>query len=360
MASSLVPTARSFRCLLRCLLCIGALPCLAANEPANFTAEPDTLRNAPQLPLIAVEGNHFIVRETGETIVFRGLALSDPESLLERGQWSRRYFEEAASWNANIVRIPVHPGSWRKLGEETYLAMLDQAITWSGELGMYVIIDWHTIGNLLTGVFHRDSYLTSRDETFRFWYTIVSRYQGNSTVAFYELYNEPTNSGGKMGPLDWEEYATFVEGLISMIYAHDDTVIPLVAGFDWGYDLSGVAERPIRFPGVAYVTHPYPQKRPEPWPPIWEKEWGFVARDYPIIATEFGFMSADEPGAHNPVVGDERYGAAIVDFFEERGISWTVWVFDPLWSPQLFKEWENYTPTRQGTFFREKFETLNR
>lgn len=330
-----------------------------ADDTTPFSAEAARAEIRAELPKIAVEGNRFIRLDSGETVIFRGVSASDPAALLARGQWGRRYFEEIAAWNANIVRIPVHPEDWRTLGEETYLAMLDQAIAWSAELGLYVIIDWHTIGNVLTGIYHRENYLTTRDETYRFWYTIATRYAGNPAVPFYELYNEPTNRGGRMGPLPWDAYAEFIEGIISMLYAIDDSIIPLVAGFDWGYDLSYVAERPIRFPGVAYVTHPYPQKRPEPMEEHWQRDWGFVADTYPIIATEFGFMSEDGPGAHIPVIGDETYGERIMKFFNDRGISWTAWVFDPLWSPQLFEDWETYTPTRQGHFFRQQMLDLN-
>lgn len=328
----------------------------AADVP--FSAAPAAAETSARLPFVAVEGNRF-VNEAGETVVFRGLALSDPAALQERGQWSRRYFEQARAWNANVVRIPVHPQDWRRLGETAYLKLLDEAVQWSGELGMYVIIDWHTIGNLLTGVYHRDIYITSRDETFRFWYTIANRYRGNPVVACYELYNEPTNMNGRMGRMDWRDYKALMEDLIYMIYQIDRRVIPLVAGFDWGYDLSPVRLEPIGMPGVAYVTHPYPQKRRENWQENWQADWGFVADRYPVVATEFGFMSEDGPGAHVPVIGDETYGEAIIAFFEERGISWTPWVFDASWSPQLISDWE-FTPTRQGEFFRRKLHELNR
>lgn len=337
-----------------CLLALTPLPVLA-DQP--FDAGPEAARLTAQLPRISVDGNRF-VNEAGEPVVFRGVAMSDPQALLDRGQWGRRYFEVAAEWNANLVRIPVHPKSWRTLGEDAYLALLDEAVQWAGELGMHVIIDWHTIGNPLTGIFHRDIYETSRDETFRFWYTIAERYRGNSTVAFYELWNEPTNRNGRMGRMPWSKFKAFMEELIYMIHQIDDGVIPLVAGPNWGYDLTPVRHDPIDLPGVAYVTHPYPEKREQPWEPKWQEDWGFVAEDYPVIATEFGFMSADGPGAHNPVIGDETYGEALIQFFEERGISWTVWVFDASWSPQLLEDWD-FTPTRQGRFFRQKMIELN-
>ena len=131
-----------------------------------------------------------------------------------------------------------------------------------------------------------------------------------------------------------------------------------MAGPDWAYDLTGVREDPVRAPGVVYVAHPYPQKRTPPWEPKWEEAWGFVAETYPVFATELGFMAAGGPGAHVPVIADEAYGRAIVDFFEARGISWTAWVFDPQWAPQMFSDWD-FTPTRQGTFFRDEMRRLN-
>jgi hypothetical protein len=86
---------------------------------------------------------------------------------------------------------------------------------------------------------------------------------------------------------------------------------------------------------------------------MWEKTWGFVADDYPIIATEIGFMRGDQPGAHVPVIDDTgTYGPALIEYFDKKGISWTVWCFDPDWPAQMIADWD-YTPTEQGSFFRE-------
>lgn len=330
----------------------------APAAPVPFSAPPAETKAAALLPVIAVSGNHF-VNPAGQTVIFRGLAMSDPAELQKKGQWGRRYFEEARKWNANIVRIPVHPEAWRRLGEEDYLKMLDDAVQWSGELGMHVIIDWHTIGNMLTGVYHRPMYVTSRDETFRFWYTIAQRYKNNPVVALYELYNEPTNGDGQMGPMPWGDYRRLVEDLTAMIQTINPRAIVLVAGYNWGYDLSQVRYDPVRAANIAYVTHPYPQKRRENWETNWQRDWGQVADKYPIVATEFGFMDAKDRGAHQPTIADEKYGEAIIAFFEQRGISWTPWVFDAEWVPSLIKDWD-YTPTRQGVFFREKLKQLNK
>ena len=144
-----------------------------------------------------------------------------------------------------------------------------------------------------------------------------------------------------------------------MIQTSNPRAIVLVAGFNWGYDLSAVRYDPVRATNIAYVTHPYPQKRRDNWETNWQRDWGQVADKYPIVATEFGFMDANDRGAHQPTIAAEKYGEAIIAFFEQRGISWTPWVFDAEWVPSLIKDWD-YTPTRQGTFFREKLRSLNK
>ena len=334
------------------------VPVLAACITLPVSAQTPTRANQPTLPAIRVEGNRF-VDPAGNTVIFRGVSFSDPDRLEKAGHWNREYFQAAKDWGVNIVRFPVHPNVWRERGQQEYLKLLDQGVQWAGELGMYVIIDWHSIGNLRTELFQSPNYNTTKTETYRFWKAISERYANNSVVPFFELFNEPTDYNGRLGKASWDEHKVLMEDLIDIIRAHDKTKIPLVAGFNWAYDLTDVRNKPIERPGVAYVTHPYPQKRERPWEPKWEQDWGFVADRYPIIATELGFMSADGRGAHVPVIGDETYGEALVNFFNKKGISWTAWVFDPQWSPQLIENWQ-FEPTRQGRFFRDKFRQLNK
>ena len=293
------------------------------------------------------------MNEAGDTVVFRGVSTSDPDRLEKAGHWNKAYLEAIREWNPNVIRFPVHPSAWRERGQEDYIQLLDDGIRWAGELSMYVIIDWHSIGNLLTETFQAPMYITTKFETCDFWNIVAARYKDNPVVSFYELFNEPTDCHGKFGSLDWANLKPLMEEIIGIIFAHDASAIPLVAGLNWAYDLTSVKDSPIGYPGIAYVTHPYPQKREQPWGEKWEADWGFVADTYPIVATELGFMSESEKGAHIPVIGDENYGNAIIDFFEKKGVSWLAWVFDPEWSPQLIQNW-NFDATHQGFFFRKK------
>ncbi|WP_075187171.1 glycoside hydrolase family 5 protein [Teredinibacter haidensis] len=322
------------------------------NAPYPTPFDASTLKN--DMSFVRVEGNK-LVNESGDTVVFRGVNISDPDKLSLNGKWSKAHFVAVKSYGANVVRLPVHPVAWQKRGKHEYFKLLDQAVQWANELNLYLIIDWHSIGNLKSGLYQHPMYNTTEQETQEFWRQVAFRYKGVSTIAVYELFNEPTLYNGQLGQITWDEWREINENLISIIYAHDTDVIPMVAGFNWAYDLTNVKKKPFRAKGIAYAAHPYPMKSNKPAaekPKDWEKTWGYVAKSYPIIATEIGWMDENLPGAHVPVMDDGSYGPAIVKYMADRGISWTVWCFDPDWPPQMISDWE-YTPTEQGEFFRK-------
>jgi endoglucanase len=303
------------------------------------------------LPRISVKGNKFI-DENGKTFIFRGLNCADPDNLAKGDHWNASFFEEMARWGANVVRFPVHPRAWRERGKKEYMALLDEGIKLATANKMYVIIDWHSIGNLRSQLYQADMYETTQKETFEFWRTMASTYKDNSTVAFFELFNEPTVARGQLGACSWQQWKELNEEMITIIRANGGKAIPLVAGFNWAYSLTDVATAPIAAEGIAYVSHPYPQKRQKPWEAQWTADWGYVAEKYPLILTEVGFSLKDEPGAHIPVIDDGSYGPAITKYCDDRGISWVVWVFDQRWAPRLFSDW-NYTPTTHGVYFKK-------
>lgn len=306
---------------------------------------------AGKLDAIHVKGKDF-VNSKNEVVRFTGVSFSDPAKLNRDGNWNKRFFQEAHDWGCNIVRFPVHPSEWRRMGADAYMDMLDKGVAWAEELGMYVVIDWHSIGNLKDEKFQSRNYDTTLPETTDFWEQIARRYKGNAAVAFYELYNEPTSSNGSLGDLSWTTWKPIMEELIDKVNAIDDQKVFLVAGMDWAYLLDEVLQKPVNRKNVAYVTHPYPQKRNQPWEPQWEKDWGKVAETYPIMATEFGFVAKGDRGEHIPCIGDETYGEAIIKYFNSKGISYTVWVFDPHWAPAMLENYD-FEPTRQGRFFKK-------
>jgi hypothetical protein len=345
----------------------AASPAAPPAQPWWRTAAPGARPyrvDADKLPLISVKGNRFVGPD-GVPILFRGIDISDPDKLAGQGHWNRDLFVAVKDLGATLVRIPVHPIAWRTRTPDAYIALLDQAVAWSTELGMHVIIDWHTIGNLQTGLFQDPMYDTSRQETYSFWRTMARHYAGHHTVAFFELFNEPTTYNGQLGSISWAQWSTIVREEIGIIRAYDPQVVPLVAGFDWAYDLTPLKLDPIPVDGIGYTIHPYSNKRSKPWEPKWEEDFGFAAAKYPLMATEFGgFAAPTVAGAPAPTpapaapVGrgrggfgpDPEYGPSIIKYLESHNISWTLWCFDPEWGPSLLSNWTNFQLNASGQF----------
>ena len=115
---------------------------------------------AKKLPLIRVQGNKFVDPE-GKTVIFRGVSIADPDKIEQQGHWNKELFQHVKDLGVNLIRIPVHPASWREATPQKYFELLDQAVEWCTDLDMYVIIDWHSIGNLKMELFQNPMYDTT-------------------------------------------------------------------------------------------------------------------------------------------------------------------------------------------------------
>ncbi len=214
---------KSIRLISLFLLVFTAAQCVAADElnhgavneqvtgeewwdipyPDRFDA---SLLTEPQETL-TVSGKD-IVDESGDVVVLSGMNIGDPAKLVRQGQWNLQLFAEVADWGANTVRLPVHPIGWRKQGPAWYMDRIDEAVFWANSLGLWLIIDWHSIGNLNSQMYQHPMYQTSLVETRDFWRRMAFRYRDVPTLAVYEVVNEPTNDfigngAGSLGPLDW-------------------------------------------------------------------------------------------------------------------------------------------------------------
>lgn len=310
----------------------------------------------PSNCFLHVEGNQ-IVDCLNEPVMLTGLAFADPYIYIYDNQhWSEELFQMAAHWGANIVRIPVLPGYRHNYGETNYAQLLDQSVEWAKKWGMYVIIDWHPIGDLINLEFDTNEdpehvNECTKEETIIFWREMAQRYANEPAVAFFEIMNEPADMGGV--PVTWDQWRIVLQEIITNIRVYNTNTIPIVAGLDWAYDLTEVLSNPVTNSGIAYASHPYPENATnEPWSPWeekWETKWGHVKAQYPVFVTEFGFEPYD--GGFEPARGTTNYGRHIIDYCTASNISWTVWCLHPTWQPTLISNWM-YAETVSGKFFK--------
>ena len=156
---------------------------LPVEKKESFVAE--SYENYPTR--LCVSGNK-IIDENKNEIVLKGLMAPDPQKILREGNFSKAYYDGIFSFGGNAIRVPVHPDMY--VTDEYYMwRFLDQIVGWAGECGQYVIIDWHYIGNPVTGDGKEmpDMQKNHMELTKQFWEQTASYFKDATNVIF-EIY----------------------------------------------------------------------------------------------------------------------------------------------------------------------------
>lgn len=299
---------------------------------------------------IRVEGNRFVAE--GEPITLRGASIADPYHIdTVDDYYSREVFEELRDWNANVVRVPVHPGYWKD--EPDYAEKyLDSAVSWGKDLGLYVIIDWHVIGNPLTGEaqatdwYQGDNppvYDPSVELAENFWMDISKRYSEEEHVIF-EIFNEPASLTGSRS---WTSLSEEFNSIIDGVRTNAPETLVLVSGWGWTSDLVGYGSYPIEDNNIAYVGHYYPPLGS--WE-SYDSNFGFLGEENPLIVTEWGYSTTDREAHYYG--SREKFGKEFLMYMENRNISWVAWCFHPEYGPRMLEDWD-YELTDWGTFAKQ-------
>lgn len=337
---------------------------------------------AKKLPFLKVKDSK-IVNEDGRPVMLRGVNLGGwlmmegymfggrniPERAF-REQFSRalgkdelddliRSFREAfirksdietiKGWGANCIRVPFNykliefedrPFSLNEEG----LSYLDRIVEWCGKYSLYCILDMHATPGAQNPAWHSDcgekpelfTNDVNKDRFLRLWHFIADRYKDSSTVAGYDVMNEPVVGVGDEGVLkDLYDRAT------KEIRDADKNHIIILEGNLWS--------QRIRFLGkpeddnTVFSVHAYPPldfthnfeiglKYPgRVYGLLWNKKrFEMMAGTYfrtmkrtgmPFYVGEFGVNARD---GH---YGELKWVEDMLGMFETHGLSWTYWTY---------------------------------
>jgi parallel beta-helix repeat protein len=130
---------------------------VVAKDEHGATTESDvwsftiSKQQLPKLHLEKRDGRWKLVDENDNVVVLRGVNIPDPYYLDHKdhkGKFNEDFFRGLHSMGVNVIRVPVHPIFWKKLGAEEYTTKyLDKIVEWAYKYKFYVILDWHAIGN---------------------------------------------------------------------------------------------------------------------------------------------------------------------------------------------------------------------
>lgn len=298
-------------------------------------------------------GNQLVNR--GRAIRLRGAGIGDP--FLNHGYQPPPDYETLRrNWNANAVRISIHPYVWRQAslfgGRDRVIEWMHTEIDNAITAGHFVVLDWHVTG--WPDGFARPSDPGEppglHDSNFNlacdFWNQVSIAFGKNGAVAF-EVWNEPVGGPNDWMPKpeDWKQLHPYWEKLISIIRSHSDNLI-ILAGGSWAYSLKGIREMPPTDPNVAFSWHVYAGKENNE-ESRWAAAFDDLSRDYPVIVSEWGFS---ENGAPYYRGGVSDFGAKFASsWLEGRGLHWMAWCFNDEIGPQMLQH-DRQTPTPFGNF----------
>ncbi|MEM9368415.1 MAG: glycoside hydrolase family 5 protein [Planctomycetota bacterium] len=360
------------RVLFALSLVIASVPC-HADDRTGDPASPDGTRFPVRF---RVNGNR-IVDPSGKPQIFRGVVSMDPilqtwPGNPDEGSWNEAYYAEMAEWGAKIVRLQIHPNVWR-VDKTKAMQLIDQSVKWIGKHGMYVLLDFHSIGFVPTGSFDdrgrgEDQLKTTEEEMTDFWVQLAKQFVDNDVVAFYELFNEPVIGRGRLqgtrseifgARVEWLKWRAMQERIVDAIREVDDHTPIICSGLDYTFDLSHVQDDPVRRDNIVYAVHIYPDRTRSKWD--WYENFVKTAELYPVFCTEWGFV-ADLRHRYGLFGFEIIYGhdgafrKEIIECLESHGISWTAWRFSVgQVGPNLLQNW-SYTPTESGVFVRDQLQ----
>ena len=271
----------------------------------------------------------------------------------------------ATYWYANTVRLPISEGYWlhgyagqTNCTPANYQAHVKQAIDTLTALKLNVILDlmWTDAGGQDTG--SGAGYELPDSDSITFWSQAAPIYASYSNVLF-ELYNEPhppsfacwaaptcsitqddTNSA------KYSYTGVSIQSLVNAVRGAGANNLALVAGINWGFDLSQLGTYPISGTNIVYDSHPYPYPGKDTTAE-WDAAFGYLTATKPVMSAEFGEYD-----------GNSSFESMAVTYFDQHLMGWTAWAWynsgadyiHEVGYPQLVSDYNGTPLASMGTY----------
>jgi len=284
--------------------------------------------------------------------------------LARRGRPLSDYATIAKDWNANTVRIGVAPPTWKRTDHAAVMKQLKQEVDAALRSGMFVMIDWHTIG-WPNGYYETpdwaggltDLYDSDFELGLSFWKACARAFGKDGRVAFH-LWCEPVLKEDdwetKPGST-WSSLRPWFVKLTSAIRAEGAGNLVLATGNRWAYDLIGIRANPLPDKNTAYMWHVY-GGHDDNKPAMWAKALDNLYKVAPVVVSEWGFDAETKEHFKGT---EAAFGRPFLKFMEDRGLHWTAWCWHPTWGPTLLQnDWKS--PTPYGGFVKTALGKLNK
>jgi hypothetical protein len=304
------------------------------------------------LPPLQVNGTK-LQDPSGKTIILRGSSLIDIGALYAyngnsvKGITDRMDKLAAAGVQGHVVRFPVYPkidynGGYPYCSDLPYPVggtssasctakspmsaadyvskVLTPAVEYATSKKLYVIIDHHQIDDATER--------NSAAEASTFWADIAPKFASASNV-LYEPFNEPID-----GSKTWAQLKPKVQGWIDTIRNAGAGNVIIVPSNSYCQRPGDAASDPPTDPkkNLMYTAHVYPGN----WNSTFKQQVATAVTKAPVFFTEWGYIL----NSGDAVVGTSSasWGPDFRTLVDGNGGSWTAWVTDNSWTPNMFTD----------------------
>lgn len=205
-------------------------------------------------------------------------------------------------WNCQMWRAALYTTQY--VGNPVLKEKMIDSIEAALEYGMYVLVDWHVLGE--------QDPLVYQDKAIEF-FTEISQKYGDKPNIIYEICNEP--NGEKV---TWEgNIRPYAEKVIAAIRANDPDNLIIVGTPKWSSDICAPLVNPLNEKNVMYTFHFYAGSHGKSSRKQIAKA---IKGGLPVFATEWGCTEASGDGGVFEVSTLEW-----IKFMKENNISWANW-----------------------------------
>jgi endoglucanase len=179
------------------------------------------------------------------------------------------------------------------------------------DLGIYVIVDWHT-STAVTAT------TTQTDLASAFFADLATRF-GDKPNIIYETYNEPTG-------VTWAQIKPYHEAVVAAIRQNDPDNLIVLGTPNWSQDVDLAAQSPVAGTNLLYTLHFYACTHKQPFR---DKANAALSQGIALFITEFGATPSDGGVIRtgDPYVC-EAETTAWFDWMAQNNISGASWKLD--------------------------------
>lgn len=249
-----------------------------ADVPSQKEETPVSLHGA-----LRVEGGK-LVGQKGETVRLMGMSTHGinwfPEYVNEEGFRTLR-----DDWKANCVRLAMYTQEYNGYcsggNKDELKALVKKGVEYAGNLGMYVIIDWHILSDQDPNV--------HTAEAVEFFREMSSCFKDQPHV-LYEICNEPN------GYATWDSIKRYAREVIPVIRENDPDAVVIVGTPVWSQEIRQAAADPLEYDQLLYALHFYAATHTD-W--LRERLEACAREGFPVFVSEFGLCDASGSGAND-------------------------------------------------------------